>query len=265
MKTSARGVAAIALHEGVVTKAYRDVAGVWTIGVGHTASAGPPRPVAGMTITRAEAFRILADDLATFEARVNRVFPGGLPQHAFDAAVSFDFNTGAIDRASWVKLYKAGNMAGAESSLMSWVKAGGRTVQGLVNRRRAEADLLFRGKYPAGAGAVDLDPTPAPRFDDPEVIRAYQRQLAEIGFDPGPIDGDRGPRTKAALMAFQRTNGLVADGIYGPATKATLDRVAAAKRGQTPAPEPEPEGDEPEKGVGGLDSLKGAGGSDKLN
>ena len=71
MKTSERGVAFIAAQEGVVTRAYRDVAGVWTIGIGHTAAAGPPKPVAGMTISRADAFRILADDLGrVFEPRV---------------------------------------------------------------------------------------------------------------------------------------------------------------------------------------------------
>ena len=35
MKTSEEGVAFIAAQEGVVTRAYRDAAGVWTIGVGH--------------------------------------------------------------------------------------------------------------------------------------------------------------------------------------------------------------------------------------
>ena len=76
MRTSERGVAFIAALEGVVTRAYRDVAGVWTIGVGHTAAAGPPKPVAGMTISRAEAFRILAGDLPRYEARVDRALLG---------------------------------------------------------------------------------------------------------------------------------------------------------------------------------------------
>lgn len=245
MKTSARGVAAIALHEGVVTKAYRDVVGVWTIGVGHTEAAGPPKPVAGMTITRSEALAILARDLPKYEAAVNAVLPN-VPQHVFDGAVSFCFNCGpgAVKSASWPKLYKAGKTASAESSLKSWNKAGGRVVAGLVNRRKAEADLIFRGQYPAGAAAIDVTPTTAPRYDDASTIRGYQAALAALGFDPGPVDGVSGPKTRAALVSYQRVNGLVPDGIYGPATKAALDRATAVLRGETPAADPAPQGEE---------------------
>ena len=76
MQVSGKGVAFIAAHEGVVTRSYRDAAGMWTIGVGHTAAAGPRVPVAGMTITREEAFAILARDLPKYERRVAKVLPG---------------------------------------------------------------------------------------------------------------------------------------------------------------------------------------------
>lgn len=242
MDTSARGVAAIALHEGVVTKAYRDVAGVMTIGVGHTAAAGPPRPTAGMTITRQEALDIFASDLDKFEARVRKALPG-VPQHVFDGAVSFDYNTGEIESATWVKLYRAGRMADAEASLKRWNRSGGRVVKGLVNRRAAEADLIFRGKYPSGVTVVALGPVPSSAYDDAAIIRGYQQQLAELRFDPGPIDGERGPKTKAALMAFQSAHGLVADGVYGPATKATLDTVHGERLGPDPT---RPDKEEPQ-------------------
>jgi len=39
-----------------------------------------------------------------------------------------------------------------------------------------------------------------------------QRILAELGYDPGPADGVMGPRTRAAIRAFQTTVGLPADG-----------------------------------------------------
>ena len=167
MKTSPRGIDDLILSEGLKTTAYRDSAGVWTIGVGHAATSGlPPIPKAGMTISVAEAKEILARDLAKVEARVNKEFPRGLSQWAFDGAVSFDFNTGAIDRASWVVRYKLGDMAGAESRLKLWNKAGGRIVGGLVNRRKAEADLIFRGIY-RSKPAAPVPPPPDVPVPDP--------------------------------------------------------------------------------------------------
>lgn len=49
-----------------------------------------------------------------------------------------------------------------------------------------------------------------------------QTLLAKAGFSPGTIDGDFGAKTKAAVLAFQRARGLVADGIVGPNTWAAL-------------------------------------------
>lgn len=249
MKTSSNGIGAIVLHEGVVTKAYRDVAGVWTIGVGHTSNAGPPAVTPGMVISRDRAMQILAADLAKFEARVAKAMPG-VPQHVFDGAVSFDFNTGRIHDATWVRRYRAGDMTGAEASLKTWNKAGGKVWQGLVNRRKAEADLIFRGIYPSGMSVVEFGPIPSSMYDDPEIIRGYQRQLAEVGFDPGPADGVRGPKTKAALMAFQERHGLVADGVYGPATKATLDRIHGERLAPDPAKPDDVDDDDPDDSDG---------------
>jgi lysozyme len=222
MKTSARGVAFIAEHEGVVTRAYRDVAGIWTIGVGHTAAAGPPAPKAGMTITREEAFSILSRDLPGYERRTAAAM-GVVPQTVFDGALSFDFNTGAIARASWVKAYRAGDGTRARQGLLAWTKAGGRKVAGLVRRREAEARLIFDGSY----GRTGVGPEAA--LDDTAVV---QRQLAVLGFYRGAVDGIAGPLTKAAVIAYQAAHpDLVADGIAGPATRASLVRDMAARTG----------------------------------
>jgi uncharacterized protein (TIGR02594 family) len=54
-----------------------------------------------------------------------------------------------------------------------------------------------------------------------------QRQLAALGFDPGPVDGISGRRTIAAVMAFQRAHPpLAIDGIAGPKTLAVMFTAA---------------------------------------
>lgn len=53
--------------------------------------------------------------------------------------------------------------------------------------------------------------------------RETQTALAKAGFDPGSIDGINGPRTKEAVAAFQKANGLNVDGIAGTKTIAALN------------------------------------------
>lgn len=51
-----------------------------------------------------------------------------------------------------------------------------------------------------------------------------QRALYAHGLQPGAIDGDFGPKTQRAVIAFQKAHGLTPDGIVGPVTRARLDR-----------------------------------------
>ncbi len=62
--------------------------------------------------------------------------------------------------------------------------------------------------------------------EGPEVL-LLQRALAARGFPPGALDGDFGPRTEAALIAFQRQAGLPPGGRAGPPTLAALMPLAA--------------------------------------
>jgi len=54
-------------------------------------------------------------------------------------------------------------------------------------------------------------------------LKAVQEKLNQAGFDCGKPDGITGPKTRAAIKAFQASKGLVADGICGDATLAALD------------------------------------------
>ncbi|SMF57506.1 Putative peptidoglycan binding domain-containing protein [Tistlia consotensis] len=44
------------------------------------------------------------------------------------------------------------------------------------------------------------------------VVRRTQASLAQLGFDPGPVDGRMGPQTRSAIRAFQRAHDRLSDG-----------------------------------------------------
>lgn len=61
------------------------------------------------------------------------------------------------------------------------------------------------------------------------VVKNLQQKLKEVGFNPGAIDGDFGPAVQAALIAFQKSKGILADGIAGPRTLGALGLVKNSK------------------------------------
>ena len=66
------------------------------------------------------------------------------------------------------------------------------------------------------------------RGDTGDEIKELQRQLRLAGQDTGPLDGIFGPKTEAAVKAFQEAEGLAADGIVGPNTAGAIEKAVAA-------------------------------------
>lgn len=54
------------------------------------------------------------------------------------------------------------------------------------------------------------------------ITALLQERLNALGYNCGAVDGVNGPKTQAAIKAFQRAHGLVADGIVGPKTWSKL-------------------------------------------
>lgn len=138
---------ALLAEEGIVLRAYQCSAGVWTIGAGHTAQAGPPVPKKGMTISLEEAMLLFRRDLEPYERQVLRAVKVPLKQHEFDALVLFHFNTGAIHSGSVDDKLNRGDVEGAMATFRQYVKAGGKTSTGLKNRRAREEAMFRRGEY----------------------------------------------------------------------------------------------------------------------
>lgn len=235
MQTSDQGRAALELEEGVVLRAYRDVAGIWTIGAGLTAASGVVTPVAGMVITRETADALLVKALARYEGQVDIAMAITDPvfqrpvQQAFDAGVSFHWNTGAIGKASWVRLWKAkAERPDILAAMWLWAKAGRKVLPSLTARRGREFEMLMDGKYRIPAAVVAQHPTYASwgLALSPDEIRAVFEGLRKLGYDPG-----RGTDRIAlpGILAFQKDHGLTTDGIIGRATLTTLQRGLDAR------------------------------------
>jgi lysozyme len=73
-----------------------------------------------------------------------------------------------------------------------------------------------------------------------QTVIDLQQRLNGRGFEVGAPDGDFGPKTKAAVMAFQKAAGLGVDGIVGPATWGALLGSPSPTPAPAPAPKPTP-------------------------
>lgn len=159
MPTSDNGRAIIEAFEGChqavpgrpgYFRPYRDVVNVLTVGYGCTNLSGNHAPIVeGQVYSLADCQALLSSDLAGFEKRVDRIMSGvALKQHEKDALVSFDFNTGGLDRSSIPAKIRSGRYGEVAPTLDRWNKAGGKVYNGLVRRRKAEG-LEFNGDVAA--------------------------------------------------------------------------------------------------------------------
>lgn len=136
MKVSELLIGKIKEFEGYSNTAYRDSAGVWTCGIGHTSGVTPTT-----TCTRKEAERWLLEDLAPVEAYVNTI-EQVRTQGQYDALVDFAYNLGIgkLKSSTLLKKIKAGTSTGdIQAEFRRWVYAGGKILKGLVKRREWEA------------------------------------------------------------------------------------------------------------------------------
>jgi len=101
-------------------------------------------------------------------------------------------------------------------------------ITSTLAQRRWDTGVLIAGiQYTQGAAVSVAPPQTAvyrlmmPVMSGNEVLK-MQRKLKAAGFDPGTIDGEFGPHTQAAVVAFQLSSGLTPDGEVGPQTAQAL-------------------------------------------
>lgn len=146
MSVSNKGVDLICEFEGKRLVAYDDGVGIWTIGFGTIKYPNGVRVKKGDTCTLDQAKEYMRHDLIEFEYTVNSSVKVPLNQNQFDALVSLAYNIGssAFKSSTLVKKLNTGDYQGAADQFNVWINAGGKRMQGLVNRRDREKLLFLR-------------------------------------------------------------------------------------------------------------------------
>lgn len=216
MTTGDKGLALIKQFEGCCLKAYK-LPGerYYTIGYGHSFDSAI---TAGTVWTRAQAEAQLKKDLEKFERYVAADVPHKLNQNQFDALVSYCYNRG---RGGLRQLAGACScLADYPDNIVKYWGSATRYQAGLVRRRKAERELFLT---PCADSTMDC-------------IKAYQAQLnASYGLKIAE-DGIWGAETRKATWAGIQIElnadgaGLAVDGDPGPKTRAALAK-AILRRG----------------------------------
>lgn len=226
MRTSSRGIQLIKSFEGCRLTAYKDAAGIDTIGWGTTNAdkAVTGKTIKrGLTITQATAEKWLIESLKRkYEPLVEKYESTyRWTQNQFDALVSFAYNIGSIDQLTNEGKRDKQTIA---RKILEYNKAGGKVLEGLVRRRKAEHDLFCepviigypgyfpelpkRGWYIKGDGIKTNTSLKGQ-------IKRVQRVLNWVLNADLTVDGMYGDKTVAAVKKMQKMTGLPVNGKFG--------------------------------------------------
>jgi len=129
--------------EGCKLESYKCSAGHWTIGFGNTFYEDNTKVKQGDKITQKRAEALLINLLPKFESIVNKKITISLNQNQYDSLVSYTWNTGGSST-----LFSMINKKASDKEIREWfetkyISANGKVLEGLVNRRKEEANLYF--------------------------------------------------------------------------------------------------------------------------
>ena len=139
------GLDIIKHFEGFEPKAYLDPIGIPTIGYGHITGVTLQDVQNQRTVSETEAAQLLREDLAVAETAVERLITVALNDNQFSALVSFTFNLGEgnLQSSTLRRRLNREEYDAVPYEMSRWVKAAGRTLPGLVRRRKAEGELFM--------------------------------------------------------------------------------------------------------------------------
>jgi lysozyme len=141
MKTNQAGIELIKKFEGFSSHAYKCPANILTIGYGFTKGVKEDD-----CITKEDAEKRLKLELMHFEKCVTEFVHRDLTSNQFSALVCFVYNIGEgnFKASTMLKLLNSGAKPETVANEFSrWIHAGGKVLNGLIARRKAEAELFL--------------------------------------------------------------------------------------------------------------------------
>lgn len=147
MKTSDKGKDLLAQLEGLRLKPYLDSVNKPTIGIGSTYyEDGTLVTMKDPPITKERAFQLMNNVLVKFEEGIAKLVKAQLNQNQYDALICFSYNVGlgSLEKSTLLKLLNDKKYDLASQEFPKWSKAGGKTLEGLVKRRKAEQELFLK-------------------------------------------------------------------------------------------------------------------------
>lgn len=183
---NAETLAHVKRWEGFRKDAYPDPGSVnglpVTIGYGQTRRNGKPIKM-GDTITEAAASAWLETELARVSGVVERLVKVPLTDNQHGTLVSFVYNVGddAFSKSTLLKKLNAGDYAAVPAQLARWNKNDGRVMEGLTNRRAAEAGLWAKGEFVASNNVEAKPGNPLKEMMAPGTVAAAVPLLGGAG------------------------------------------------------------------------------------
>ncbi len=135
-----------------------------------------------------------------------------------------------------------------QSAVKAFQRRNGLTADGKVGSQTLQKLNSSSAVRAAGSGTVVTTPTPRPGQtatslqigDSGTAVRQVQQRLKELGYYTGVLDGEFGESTRSAVKAFQRRNGLTADGKVGEKTLEKLNSASAVRAASAATATPRP-------------------------
>ena len=227
-RSAARGLAVVPVPKGIQGTAI-----LYSAAPGQTAQDGPKGDhgvFTGELLQALDTPGLKLEDVFKRTATAVAARTHGKQDPWFHSSIKGDFFFRSGENAAAVTSAPTG---GAATEVAFW--------QSIQESADAADFKDYLSQFPEGAftrlakrrlAALTPEQPPAPSRDR---VRRIQQLLADLGYQPGPVDGRMGSRTRKAIEKFQLTSGMMADGEVTDALMAGIESARKPLASKPPA------------------------------